>query len=232
MANTLIDQIPYSEFELFLEGLNDLGISLENKLMLQQLFSMYSRHSFSVEDCVELAFARLRADYIEILCPAGYQAMFPVLETSKQGNEEEQKSDTLSAIQKRLFEELGIIPPKLIMSPSERVQRLSVKINDKLWHLTLADNSSDTIVVDALYDTLAKHATQLLSIDDVQYRLARLYVGAPVLVQAVLASFTLGDITRTLREILRHSKSLLEIRLPLERLLDSSFAVPPLTIVS
>ena len=226
MENTLNVQISHSEFELFLKGLDDLSISLENKATLQQLFSMYRGHGFSIEDCVELAFARLRADRIEILSPVRYQALFQALEISKQGNEEEQIHVSLLRIQQRLIEELGIIPPKLIVAPSEKVQTLTIKINDRLWPLSLADEPSATIAMEAIYNTLAQLAAQLLSIDDVEYRLAQLHVVCPVLVRAVLASFTLGAVTRTLRDIVRQSESLLDLRLPLERLLDNSFAFP------
>jgi len=64
----------------------------------------------------------------------------------------------------------------------------------------------------------------LINIDDIQYHLARLREIYPVLVQAVLARYTRGEITRILRDIARKSTSILDIRIRLERLLDSSFA--------
>lgn len=229
MENALNVQISHSEFELFLKGLDDLGISLENKAMLQRLFSMYQEHGFSVEDCVELAFARLRANHIEIFSPVQYQTLFQALETGQQGNEEENIPISLSAVQKRLFEGLGIISPELILSFPQTVQILTIKINDRLWPLSLTGKPSSSIVMETLYNTIAQHAAELLGMNDVEYRLAQLYVACPTLVQAVLANFTLGAVTRTLREIVRQSKSLLDIRLPLERLLDNSFAFPSQT---
>ncbi|HZU66544.1 MAG TPA: hypothetical protein VFA09_04630 [Ktedonobacteraceae bacterium] len=211
-------------FKLFLRYLEELGISTENRDMLQKLFGRYQKYHFSAEDCAELAFARLRADSIEIISPVKYQPLFLIEESSDSFNFEEQFSVSLPWLAKRLFDELGVIAPKFVLSLSEDADVFSVKINDYIIPLSLADEPSSDVLREMIYDILVRHVAQLISIDDIEYHLARLREIYPVLVQAVLARYTRGDITRILRDMARKGTSIQDIRFPLERLLDSSFA--------
>jgi hypothetical protein len=62
-------------------------------------------------------------------------------------------------------------------------------------------------------------ADRLLSVEDVEYQLARLEETHPLLVQAATARLSLGDLTRMLRGLLREGVSIGDLRSILERLL-------------
>lgn len=226
MENALSTSIATEEFTLFLQHLESLGISIEQKEMLQKLFSLYRGYNFSVEDCAELAFARLRATTIEIVCPLQYQNFFSIAENEDAPDFQELSPISLVALEQRLFDQLGIISPKLVLTLHEEVEALTMKLNDNLLVLSVADEASTSLLTETIYNILVQHASQLLDSNDVEYHLAQLHPTYPVLVQATLMRFTLGEITRVLRNEVRKAVSILDIRFHLERMLDSTFTLP------
>lgn len=224
MENEKHQSVPAGGFEHFLQQLEGFGISLENTDMLLEMFRRYREHLFSLEDCVELAFARLRADSIEIISPVQYQKLFVIEESTEGLNFDAYFSVSLPQLEKRLFDTLGVLFPKLVLSLSEVANNFSIKINDDVIPLSLADEPSPDVLSEAIYLILVEHAAQFISIDDTEYHLAQLHKTYPVLVQAVLACYTRGEITRLLRDMARKGTPILDIRFHLERLLDSSFA--------
>ena len=75
-------------------------------------------------------------------------------------------------------------------------------------------------IANVVHDELIRRAPVLLAIGDVTYQLSALSTAFPNLVNAALAAYSLGDLTRVLRGLLDEGLSVRDLRFLLDRLLD------------
>lgn len=199
-----------------LQSLADSGITNANQSLVLQIIDTESKYHTSAEDIVEIAFARLRSNRIIIhLAPEYADTSFPSVSDSI-------LSEFFHKVEEKIFHERGILLPQFESLFSTNARESNVQINDQSILLCPMPYPFDDELANNLFAILSKSAKALVSIDDVEYRLARLYPTHPTLIRAALATFSLEDITRAARDRVNKQKSILDLRLLLEHLLAST----------
>ncbi len=211
-----------------LESLLDLRVFVADKSLVLQMVNADYAPRRAVEDMVEEAFVWLRSSKIEIhahpqyleALAAGEPTQEPLSVYAEQFSED--LRSLFRSLESMLSNDLGLRLPDLVWVPSRDVPEgmIAVKINDRLKPPAPAPRLQEPQIVAVVYGELTRSADLLLSVEDVEYLLAQLAQSHPVLVRIVMARFSIGDITRVLRGLLREGISIENPRAILERLLQ------------
>src|SRR5579859_6420031 len=198
-----------------LASLADLSILNANESLVLQEIDAGSIHHTSAEDIVEIAFARLRSSRINIQLPSEY-----VNKETDSASDHKVLPAFLRNVEEQLFYERGILLPQFDLLPTTSENEIIVQINDRSLPLVAIQPLSTDELAKQILDILSKTAKALISIDDLEYRIARLYTTHPTLVKAALARFSLEDLTRVARGLVSKGETILDLRLVLEQLLE------------
>lgn len=186
-----------------LASLRDLGISVADTSTLVRMINDGQRSHAAADDIVEMAFARLCSKQIEVLVDHDNEHFSGDL------------LECFSSAGKRLLSETGVVLPAFTLTPSPSVQGLVIKWNNSQEPLAPVNPFDE----ESIYNILHSLASQFLTIEEVEWRLAQLSTNNPIVAQEVLMHFSIGDVTRVLRGLVGRGRSILNLPGILEQLL-------------
>lgn len=153
--------------------------------------------------------------------------------------------DLFHTLEQDLYSKTGIQLPDLVWVPSHEVARgmLAVKINERTFPQTAGlfpversvdapvessaapeisgqPTASPADIVFVVGSEIAREVERLLDVGYVEHQLAQLQEAFPELVRAATEQYSVGDLTRVLRGLVRENLSIRDMRTILERMLQ------------
>jgi hypothetical protein len=215
--------LPPTEFREALEELLAMG-SMPSVAAVAEALTEGARQGTPLRDTIEALAAAWRTDRLEIqVSSSDFQAVVPTVVEDRslplyEDPVAENEREAFKQMEQELFAAQGVRLPPLFL---RRVDDLPAGM------LRLAVNNLVTppapcspSLTEGVKAELRRQASRLLSIEDVEYMLARLDGVFPELVSATLEQVPLGDLTRVLRALLEEGVRIRDLRAILERLLQ------------
>ncbi len=216
-----------------LRGLLELGVSLADRPLVSHAIAQETTLGQLPDDIVESVYMRLRSRDIELrlhaedlerLLSAPAEARHSVYGEGLGG-----WSDDFLQLERQLFHDIGLRLPEIVLARADDVRPGTVEVRlggrPRLpVQLSAADAPSDVeeirrAIVEALHVAVVREADRLVGIEDVEVHLGSLRQHFPELVRTALAAFSVGDLTRIARGLLRESLTFRDLRTILDRLL-------------